>query len=249
MNYRVYASGQMDWTTGFKFDGNHNKITDLGGVNLGNNSFRVGYPIGGVWDRVPTGFSVVTAGTSAVTNTPCPSYGCPVTTRSDTAVYLGPGLPTFNASWSNEIRYGPFSFYVLLTEERGAVFGNGDRAYRIREGGSDEYLSALGPGGVSTFKSDSIAQFASILNYNDSRNSVRLREVSLAWVIPARLTAAAGLGSSSLTLSGQNLWWWDHCNCTDPNMNWAGASAFGFNNGFLQQPAARLFRFSVKTRF
>lgn len=249
LNYRVYATGQMDWTTGFKFDGNHNKITNLGGVNLGNNSFRVGYPVGGVWDRVPTGFSVVKTGTSAVTNLPCPVYGCPVTTQSDTAVYLGSGLPTFNASWSNEIRYSEFTFYVLFTMERGAVFGNGDRAYRIREGGSDEYLGALGPAGASTFKSDSIAQFASILNYYDSRNNVRLREISLSWAIPARISSMVGLGHSSLTLSGQNLWWWDHCNCVDPNMNWGGASAFTFNNGFLMQPAARLFRFAFKTRF
>jgi TonB-dependent SusC/RagA subfamily outer membrane receptor len=249
VNYRVYATGKMDWTTGFKLDGNQNKITNLGGVNLGNNSFRVGYPVGGVWDRIPTGFSVVHTGNSAVNGLPCPVYGCPVTTRSDTAVYLGPGLPTFNTSWSNQIRYSAFSFYVLFTMERGAVFGNGDRPYRIRQGGSDEYLGALGPGGASTFKSDSIAQFASILNYNDSRNSVRLREVSVSWSLPARLTSPVGLGTSSLTLSGQNLWWWDHCNCVDPNMNWAGASAFTFNNGFLEQPAARLFRFEVRTRF
>jgi hypothetical protein len=33
-----------------------NEITDLGGVNLGNNNQRLGYPIGGVWDRKGDGF-------------------------------------------------------------------------------------------------------------------------------------------------------------------------------------------------
>ncbi len=249
VNYRVYASGKMDWTTGAKLDGNQNKITDLGGVNLGNNNYRLGYPIGGVWDQVANGFSVKTTGNSPLDNKPCPSYGCPITTRSDTAVYLGPGLPTFNTSWSNQVRYGSFTFYMLLTMEHGAMFGNGDRNYRIRQGGSDEYLSALGPNGERTFKADSIAQYASILNYDDKRDNVRLRELSVAWGLPERLSSRLGLGSSSLTLSGQNLMWWDHCNCVDPNMNWGGASSFTFNNGFLMQPAPRMFRLQIKTRF
>ena len=48
-------------------DHNENEITDLGGVNLGNNNFRLGYPIGGVWGRAPTGFSVKTTGTDVFT--------------------------------------------------------------------------------------------------------------------------------------------------------------------------------------
>ncbi len=249
VNYKVFANGKTDYTTGFKFDGTKNKLTNLGGVTLGSNSYRLGYPIGGVWDRVPTGFSVQQTGTSPIDNKPCPSYGCPITTRSDTARFLGPGLPTFNASWSNQLRYGPLTFYALITMERGATFGNGDRAYRIRQGGADEYLSALGAAGARTFKADSIAQFASILNYYDSRNNVRLRELSLAWALPDGLSRPVGLGASTLTFSGQNLWWWDHCNCVDPNMNWGGASSFTFNNGFLMQPAPRLFRMQIRTRF
>lgn len=249
LNYRVYATGKMDWTTNLKFDGNHNKITDLGGVNLGNNAYRIGYPVGGVWDRVPTGYSVQATGISPVDSKPCPSYGCPTTTRSDTAVYLGPGLPTFNTSWSNQVRYGPFTFTALVSMERGAVFGNGDRAYRIRQGGSDEYLKALGAGGARTFAGDSINQFASIINYYDSRNNVRLKELSFAWAIPEKLSTPLGLGNSTLSMSGQNLWWWDHCNCVDPNMNWGGAASFNFNSGFLMQPAPRLFRMTVRTRF
>ncbi|MCX5766585.1 MAG: TonB-dependent receptor [Gemmatimonadetes bacterium] len=249
VNYRVYATGKAEWTTGVKLDGNKNKITNLGGVKLGNNSFRLNYPIGGVWDRVPTGYSVVSTGTSPLDSKPCPSYGCPTTTRGDTAIYLGPGLPTFNASWSNQVRYGAFTFSMLMSIEDGAIFSNGDRAYRIRQGGSDEYLGALGAGGTRTLKADSIAQWASILNYYDSRNSVRLRELSMAWSVPEAFSTRLGLGTSTITLTGQNVWWWDHCNCTDPNTNWAGASSFGFAGGFLMQPSPRLFRMQIKTRF
>ncbi len=250
VNYQLYASAKVDWTVGVKADGNTNKITDLGGINLGNNNFRLNYPIGGVWDRKPTGFSVQRTGTDPTLGD-CTklSYGCPVTTRSDTVVYFGAGLPTKNFSFTNSIRWGQFTFYGLLSVERGAMFSNGDRAYRIRQGGSDEYLSALGPNGERTFKADSIKQFASILNYVDKRDNVRLRELSVAWNIPDRLSSMFGVGRSSLTFSGQNVWWWDDCNCVDPNMNWAGASSFTFNSGFLMQPAPRVFRMQVRTRF
>ncbi|MFN8581236.1 MAG: TonB-dependent receptor [Gemmatimonadaceae bacterium] len=250
VNYQVYATSRTDWTTGLKMDGNKNEITDLGGINLGNNNLRLHYPVGGVWDRKPTGFSVKNTGTDPTLGD-CSklSYGCPVTTRSDTVVYFGPGLPTANYSWSNQLRYRSFTFYALLSMERGAWFGNGDRAYRIRQGGSDEYLSALGPNGERTFKADSIKQFASILNYVDKRDNVRLREVSLAWNVPERISSMFGVGRSSITFSGQNLMWWDDCNCVDPNMNWAGASSFTFNNGFLMQPAPRVFRMQIRTRF
>jgi hypothetical protein len=164
-------------------------------------------------------------------------------------VYFGPGLPTKNYSLSNTFRFGQFTFYGLLSMERGAWFGNGDRAYRIRQGGSDEWLKALGPNGERTFKSDSIKQYASILNYVDKRDNVRLRELSVSWNVPARLSGQFGAGTTSLTLSGQNVWWWDDCNCVDPNMNWAGASSFGFNNGFLMQPSPRVFRMQIRTRF
>ena len=249
VTYQVYASKKFDWTVGVRMDGNKNEITDLGGVNLGNNNLRLHYPIGGVWERIPVGFTNNTTGNSPLDGKPCPTYGCPTTTRSDTSVYFGPGLPTFNGGWTNQIRFGNFTFYTLVSMERGASFGNGDRAYRIRQGGADEYLSALGPNGERTFKADSIKQFASIINYVDKRDNIRLREASLSWAVPDALSSKLGAGRTTLVFSGQNLMWWDGCNCVDPNMNWAGASSFTFNNGFLMQPAPRVFRMQIRTKF
>jgi len=84
-----------------------------------------------------------------------------------------------------------------VSVERGAWFSNGDRAYRIRQGGSDEWLAALGPNGDRTFKSDSIKQYASILNYVDKRDNVRLRELSIAYNVPQRLSGSVGAGATS----------------------------------------------------
>jgi outer membrane receptor protein involved in Fe transport len=258
INYLVLSRPRFEWSTGLRMDGNRNRVTDLAGLNLGTNSARIDsnkvtgkktyYPAYGVWGRKPKGFSVVTTGTTCG-GQPIQSYGCPTTTRSDTALYFGPSLPTFNGSLSNQVRWGSFQFYGLVSMERGAWQSNGDRAYRIRQGGSDEYLSLLGPNGERTFQADSVFQWASILDYFDKRDNVRLREVSISWQVPERLSSYARVGNTSLTLSGQNLMWWDDCHCVDPNMNWAGASSFGVGSGFLAQPSPRVFRVSVRTRF
>ena len=52
-----------------------------------------------------------------------------------------------------------------------------------------------------------------------------------------------------MSLAGQNLMWWDDCNCVDPNMNWAGADSFTINGGFLAQPSPRQYRVQIRTRF
>lgn len=250
INYLVFSKAASEWSTQLRFDGNRNKVTDLGGVRLAGNAVRLGYPVQGIWDRVPTGFRVVQGGANCGGLAPVQSYGCPTTSRSDTVQFIGAPLPTFNASWGNTLRWKGFQLYGLVTMERGAWMSNGDRAYRIRQGGADEYLSRLeGPTGNRTFASDSIFQWASILNYNDKRDNVRLRELSLTWQVPERLSNFAKVGRSSLQLSGQNLMWWDECNCVDPNMNWAGASSFTVGSGFLAQPSPRQFRLAVRTRF
>ena len=250
VTYQAISSAHYDWTVGLKGDGNKNKITSLGGVDLGDDRYRLGYPVGGVWDRKPTGFTVQTTGTDpTLGDCTLLSYGCPVTSRSDTTMYYGPGLPTSNFSLTNTVRAGAFTFYALVSMENGAFFGNSDRPYRIRQGGADEWLKALGPNGEATFKSDSIRQYASILSYTDKRDNVRLREISVSWNVPTSLSSRINTGPTSITLTGQNIMWWDNCNCVDPNMNWDGASSFGFNDGFLMQPAPRVFRVRFQTRF
>lgn len=248
VKYLVISRARFDWSTGVNVDGNKNNVLDLGGVTLPGTAIRVGYPVQGVWGQKPNGYSVVTTGTTCA-GQPMQSWGCPTTTRTPTQEYFGPPLPTFNGSWSNTFRWGAFSLYGLVSMEKGAWFGNGDRPYRIRQGGSDEYLSALGPNGERTFKADSIYQWSSILSHYDKRDNVRLRELSLTWQVPANISSMFKTGRTTVSLAGQNLMWWDDCNCVDPNMNWAGADSYTINSGFLAQPAPRLYRLQIRTRF
>lgn len=248
IKYLVVSRAKFDWTTGVNLDGNKNKVTDLGGVTLAGNAVRIGYPVQGVWGQKPNGYSVVTTGTTCASQ-PIQSWGCPTTTRTAAAEYFGPPLPTLNAGFSNTVRWGSLSLYGLVSMERGAWFNNGDRPYRIRQGGSDEYLSALGPNGERTFKADSIFQWSSILTHFDKRDNVRLREVSLTWQVPASISSFFRTGRTSMSLAGQNLMWWDDCHCVDPNMNWAGADSYTIGSGFLAQPSPRQYRLQIRTRF
>jgi hypothetical protein len=133
--------------------------------------------------------------------------------------------------------------------ERGAFFSNGDRPYRVRQGGSDEYLQFLNADGTTTFKADSVASWWALQDAIEKRDNVRLREISLSWSLPEHLSGRFGFGRTAITVAGQNLMWWDDCHCVDPNMVYNAGESFGLTSGFLAQPSPRQFRVSVRTRF
>jgi hypothetical protein len=133
------------------------------------------------------------------------------------------------------------------------VFSNGDRPYRVRQGGSDEYLQFLNVDAAgkatTTFSADSTLAYWNLFDAIDSRDNVRLRELSLSYAVPSFLSNRAGLGRTTISLSGQNLNWWDHCNCVDPNMNYQPGQSFAVTSGFLGQASPKTYRFSIRTSF
>jgi hypothetical protein len=246
------------WAVDVNLDGNENKILDLGDQAQyrtymfpdGSGGYRVdsvlylgghevGYPIRSMWGREIESYD-------ASTNTH---------TRTDYAVYQGPPLPTFNASLANTLTFGNFRLYGLVTLENGAVFSNGDRPYRMRQGGGDEYLGLFdfenrdeNGNPTPTTASDSLLNYFTLVNAYDSRDHIRLREVSVSYSVPMDFSSRVGLGRTTLTLSGQNLHWWDDCNCMDPSMQYRGGHTFS-TSGFLAMPQARKFLFSIRTNF
>jgi len=231
-------------------DGNRNEILDLGPqatwqkitVKKGDEflvdsvrylgGHREGYPVRSIWGRIITGYD-------AATNKH---------TRSNYSAYQGPPLPTFNASLANTITFGRFRLYGLVSMERGAVFSNSDRPYRIRQGGGDEFLSLLDENGNPTTASDSLKNYFTLVSAYDSRDNIRIRELSLTYTVPEEWLGALGLGRTTLTASAQNVYWWDDCHCMDPNMSYRGGASFSFS-GFLAMPQPRKFLFSIRTSF
>ena len=240
------------WSTDVRLDGNSNKVTDLGNDPAADTALLV---VGGIYRDYPVNHlrTRVITGYDAATNTH---------TRSDTAHYIGPTLPTFNLSFGNEFTMGPFRLYGLVTMERGAFFNNSDRPYRIRFRTGDEYLSTLdysrcpGQSGcveseLRTTKSDSLFNYYNLVSAIDERDNVRIRELSIVYSLPQGLVNRLGLGNTTLTLAGQNLMWWDDCHCMDPNMTYLGGSTDRGDEaqGFLAMPSPRMFKLSVRTSF
>jgi TonB-dependent SusC/RagA subfamily outer membrane receptor len=258
INTTPINTADFRWSVDLNMDANENKILDLGDqanwrtvqFKDGKGGFRVdsvmylggheeGYPIRSQWTRMIESYD-------ATTNEH---------TRTDYNVYAGPVLPTFTASLANTLTYGAFRVYALVSMEDGAIFSNGDRSYRVRQGGGDEYLSLFDFNNLDsngnpspTTASDSLYNYFTLYSPRDSRDHVRLREVSVSYSVPMEFTNRFGFGRTTLTLSGQNLYWWDDCNCMDPNMQYAGGSSFN-QSGFLAMPQSRKFLFSVRTGF
>jgi TonB-dependent SusC/RagA subfamily outer membrane receptor len=238
----TFERSSFSWRNEVRMDGLTNKVTSLGGnkgvTDAFGNQIRVGYPVGAVFGIKPVSYTA-------------PTTAAPFGTwkGTDTSVYFGPPLPTFNLSYAPTLKWRRFSLYSLLTMERGAWFSNGDRPYRFRQHTGDEFLSLLGPNGANTFSSDSSVNYWHSFNSYDQRDNVRLRTVSLGFDVPDRYANALRFGRTTMLLSANNIMWWDHCHCNDPNSNWAGADSFGDNGAFLTDPSPRTFRMTVRTRF
>jgi TonB-dependent SusC/RagA subfamily outer membrane receptor len=237
-------SSRLRWTTDVRFDTNRNQITDLGEENgvpvlvrgsrtAGGNQLRVGYPVLNFWLRPMTGYDPATR----------------THTRGDTAVYSGQALPKWNLSFGNQLSFGPFVLYGLVSAEKGAIFNNSDRPFRIQQDAGDEYLSTLDAQGGTTAQTDSLDNYFRNFPAHDKRDNFRIREVTLAYLLPEAFSGRLGLGRTSLTLAAKNLHWWDECNCEDPNMNYLGGSSFSQGSGFLATPAPRQFLLTLRTSF
>jgi TonB-dependent SusC/RagA subfamily outer membrane receptor len=236
INLLTLSRNNFDWRNEIRMDGLTNKVTDLGGNNgvtdASGNPIRVGYAVGSVFAIAPKSYDAATK----------------TWTGTDTAVYFGPSLPTFNLSYAPSIKWGRFTLYSLISMERGAWFNNGDRPYRFRQHTGDEFLSLLGPGGANTAASDSAVSYWRTFNDIQQRDNVRLRTISLSIDVPDRYSSALGFGRTGVTFAANNIMWWDHCHCNDPNSNWAGADPFGNNNSFLTDPSPRTFRMMIRTK-
>jgi len=257
VNFTPINTAAFRWSVDLNMDGNENKILSLGpeadwltvmfkrGGEFVTDSIlyfgghEIGYPIRSLWARDVDSYD-------ATTNTH---------TRTAYNVYRGPVMPTFTASLANTFTYGSFRVYGLVTTEQGGVFSNGDRPFRARQGGGDEMLGLFdfdnrdaNGNPTPTTASDSILNHLTMASAYDSRDHVRLREVSLSYTVPMDFSNRFGFGRTVVTLSGQNLHWWDDCNCMDPNMQYQGGSSFG-NSGFLAMPQSKKFLFSVRTGF
>jgi len=157
--------------------------------------------------------------------------------RSDTTLFQGPPLPTFNFSYQPSVRWRSFQFLALVTAERGAILSNSDRPYRFRQHTGDEFLSLLGPNGANTAASDSVIKYWALFDDPEKRDNVRLRQISLTYEMPIVHCVAARIRSHDghgVCAERQDL---GELPCQDPDFATNVGSDFGSALGFLADPA------------
>lgn len=240
------------WSAGLNYEWIHNEVLDLGetatpdslpiyqGTELVGwtqhkrlGTYWVGFPISDILDRGILGWD--------------PAKREHI--RSVYSFYKGQGFPDHMTSLNSDFAIGQsLRVAVQVRGEWGASMRNSDRGYGVRQLAYDEYLMHLTPTGESTPASDSVLNRHRLVYPVDSRDNVRLQEISVAYTLPESVTAPLGLSRSTLTLSGYNLHWWDDCNCPDPNQLYQGGRDFA-TSPFLGVPQPRQFKLTFKTRF
>ena len=231
------------WNANIKMSGVQNEVLDIGGVERfpagsagtgGGTGWVVeGYPVAGVWEYEPVSYD----------------ESSQTWERTDELVYQGSTFPTFSGSLENIFSYKRFRLGIQLSSELGAVFTNGSRQYQFNFQTGDEYLSTLDQNQQPTAESDKLYEYYRTFPSIDSRDHIKIQEISISYTLPGSALENVGLGRTTLSLSGNELHWWDDSNATHPQINYLGGADFAQGSGFLAVPPARSVTFSITTRF
>jgi hypothetical protein len=168
-------------------------------------------------------------------------------------VLMGDGNPLWNAGWGNELRWKSLSAYALIDRQLGGMLANGTwRHYDLGQNSRDyDDIDPATGRRLGEVRRTSYLQVARI--YYQDASYTKLREVTLTWDLPQRLTAGwwKGARSARLSLTGRNLYWWTKFRGGDPEAQNFGAGnvpdAVQRNRELAAYPASRSYwmNFSV----
>lgn len=255
LNATPVRSGKFTWDVIFSFTKLNNKVLtlreDMKMVNVGFTNAVVGQPYG-------VKFGTRFARDSATGKLMINEDGLPF--AAETQGILGTISPDWLAGLTNNLSYGPLSLSFFFDVRKGGVTENNvdgygyfygtpkvteDRDVRVVDGIStiDGKANTVAAKGQDYWRAmsgvvESVIQDATYL---------KLRNVSIGYVLPSKLIEKTPLKSASLTVTGRNLWIHSpHFTGGDPETN-----SFGSSNGSLgiysySTPTARSFNISLK---
>ena len=213
----------------------HNEILELGTVGTFINNFRVfteGRQVAAYWAHKVR--SVDVAGNKVVT--------------SDTAEFIGNQLPTFQANLTNtvtlfrnvrlyaqlETKRGHYAYNVNQENRERSRLNTADIVYPADRGGysAEERLRRLGP-----YVSERTGAVVGVSNVKEpfmqKADHVRLREVSVTFMVPPSLLRTQRVSGASITLGGRNLGLWkSDYEGDDPEVLGVGTANSGVNQLF-----------------
>jgi TonB-linked SusC/RagA family outer membrane protein len=187
---------------------------------------------------------------------------------SDTAEFIGNQMPTFQANLTNTVTlFRNLRLYAQLETKRGHYAYNVNQENRDRSRtNSFEVVNPADRGGYSPeerlrrlgqYYSERTGAVVGVSNVKDpymqKADHVRLREVSVTFLVPQSLLFTQRLSGASITLGGRNLALWkSDYEGDDPEVLGVGSAASGvnqlFNADVFTTPPSRRFiaRFNVQ---
>lgn len=252
VNSTIVDRADFSWSSGVNYEWVRDQIVDLGETAIAdslpiyNGTELTGWTyhtrLGGLWEGFPVQ-EIIARGILGWD----PEKREHI--RSVYGFYRGQRQPDHMASLNSHFSIGQsLRVAVQLRGEWGASMVNSDRGYGVRQLAYDEYLMHLDANGERTPASDSVLNWHRLAYPVDSRDNLRLQEVSISYALPESLTSLVSLQRTTLTLSGYNLHWWDNCGCPDPNQLYQGGRDYA-SSPFLGLPQPRQFKLTLRTRF
>lgn len=237
LNANPVRAGKFNWDLTFSFTKLNNKILalrdDLTSVSLGFTQAIVGEPYG-------VKFGSRYARDSATGQLLIDATGLPFADAKQGM--LGTINPDWLAGLTNNLSYGPFSLSFFFDMKKGGVTENNVDGYGYFYGTpkvTEDRGMRVVPGiNITDNKANTIAvkgqDYFRRLNgimepVIQDATYIKLRNVSIGYVLPTKLLEKTPLKSASFTVTGRNLWIHSpHFTGGDPENN-----SFGSSNGSL----------------
>jgi hypothetical protein len=227
----------------------HNEVTDMG-------SGADEVPAFGVLNRVQKGWQLGAWRTRKIVSIDTLTN---IVTVTDTNVFAGNVLPTFEANFSTNITVKRnLRFYALVDTKQGHKVRNFTDFFRetqlVRSDNRLDTLKLSRYERLRRYGNPTVGQPAFVtettglpMTVNDVQEAyiqdasfVRLRELSATYILPERLARMVRASSASFTVAGQNLALWTDYEGFDPEVVSNAGAAFNRDDFFTQPPVQRV---------
>jgi TonB-dependent starch-binding outer membrane protein SusC len=234
--------GRVSWLMNAGYAYNNNTVLNLGGtpsVVLDRFGSRIveGYPISGKWERVTVGRDAA---------------GFPI--ASDTAVYIGPSIPPHTGNLGSAFTVGDLTINVNNQFALGHYVNYHLKPYMAQRAlGTDYFAMLAANGGIASAEAVRIfvAENGVYGDFIERADWFKVRELSLAYTVPARLVGAFGAKGATASVAARNLLTFSRYSGVDPEVSATFSSSNNLSIGadFFTVPPSRQFVAGMSFRF
>jgi TonB-linked SusC/RagA family outer membrane protein len=227
------------WSTNFNFTRTRNKVLELeGGVDdIANNRF-IGKPLNAIYDYEMIGIWQVGEDRTGLDPLALPGdvklrdlNGDGMISGTFDRKYLGTQLPDYTAGLTNTFAYKGLSLRVFFQTAQGILRRN-ELLNRQDYGGRINQPSEVGywtPENRSQTRPGLLARNGRGYGYPVDASYTRLKDATLSYTLPQSLLDKVKLGSTSVYVSGRNLYTWTDWIGWDPEQNYTQGNGAGSN--------------------